>query len=248
MGFRGVGGGADLCHPDGVTLAGRVFVVAGGAGVAGEAVAAGLLRRGATVAVTSRSKERLEEVLEHLESPRLHGFAGDLDELAGADSVRDEIIAALGPIDGVVASLGGWWEGPALSRLDPEIWHRILADNLTSHFTAARAFLPALVGRPGSVYVTLGGVAATIPIPHAGPISVTGAAQTRLLEVLAEEQTGVRLHEVRIMTPVVTRHWDRTDREPDWLTGEQVGDYVAAVVSEDFAATGQLVLHLPEAQ
>lgn len=227
-----------------MSLAGRVFVVAG-AGVAGEAVAAGLLRHGATVAVMSRSEERLKGVREELESRQLHSHTGAMDELGGAEAVRDAIVASLGPIDGVVAALGGWWEGPPLTRLDPEVWHRILADNLTSHFLVARAFLPALVGRPGAVYVMLGGVAATIPIPHAGPVSVTGAAQTRLLEVLATERTGVRLHEVRILTPMVTRHWDRTDREPHWLTGEQVGDYLATVVDAGFPYPDQLVLPIP---
>lgn len=144
----------------------------------------------------------------------------------------------------MVAALGGWWEGP-LTQLHPEIWHRILTDNLTSHFLAARTYLPVLAGRPESVYVMLGGVAATIPIPHAGPVSVTGAAQTRLLEVLAAEQSGVRLHEVRIMTPMVTRHWDRTDREPHWLSGEQVGNYLAEVVAPNFPRRDELILHLP---
>lgn len=226
-------------------LGDRVFVVVGGAGIAGEAVAAGLLRHGAIVAVTSRSEERLKAVREELESPRLYGFTGGTFDLPTAESTRDEIVATLGRIDGVVAALGGWWEGPPLTQLDPTIWHRVLANNLTSHFIAARAFLPALIGHPDAVYVTLGGVGATIPIPHAGPVSVTGAAQTRLLECLAAEQTGVRLHEVRILTPIVTRRWDRTDREPHWLTGEQVGDYLATVVAAGFPQPDQLVLLIP---
>ncbi|MGH3680917.1 MAG: SDR family oxidoreductase [Natronosporangium sp.] len=229
-----------------MSLDGRVFVVAGGAGVAGEAVAAGLLRHGAEVVVVSRTEQRLKAVREEFDSARLHCFVGGLSDLAAAELVRDEIVEARGRLDGVIAALGGWWEGPPLTRLDPAIWHRILADNLTSHFIAARAFLPALIGRPDAVYVMLGGVGAAIPIPHAGPVSVTGAAQTRLLEVLDAEQTGVRLHEVRIMTPLVTRHLDRPDREPDWLTGEQVGDFLATVVSADFPRADQLVLPIPE--
>lgn len=222
-----------------------MFVVAGGAGVAGETVASGLLRHGAAVAVTSRAERRLADVREALGSSQLHCFTGDMSDLAATEAIRDEIVETLGRIDGVVASLGGWWEGPPLTELDPAIWHRIVADNLTSHFIAARAFLPALFGLPDAVYVTLGGVGATIPIPHAAPVSVTGAAQTRLLACLAAEHTGVRLHEVRIMTPIVTRHWDRADRELEWLTGEQVGDYLAQVVSDGFPEPDQLVLHLP---
>ncbi|MFS8521714.1 MAG: SDR family oxidoreductase [Micromonosporaceae bacterium] len=229
-----------------MSLNGKLFVVAGGAGVAGESVASGLLRRGATVAITSRSRERVDRGCRWLDSPRLHGFVGDMSRLEGAATVRDQITDRLGAIDGVVASLGGWWEGPPLTELDLGTWERILADNLTSHFIAARTFLPALVGRPNAVYVTLGGVGATKAIPHAGPISVTGAAQTVLLQVLDAEKTGVRLHEVRIMTPIVTHRWDRPDRERDWLTGEEVGDYVASVVSDDFPLRDELILYLPD--
>lgn len=167
-----------------------------------------------------------------------------MDDLASAESVRDEIVSLLGPIDGVIAAFGAWWEGPPLTELDPIVWHRFLADSLTSHFIAARTFLPALIGRPGAVYVTLGGVAAAIPLPDAGPISVTGAAQTRMLEVLAAEHTGVRLHEVRIMTPIVTHRWDHTDQEPHWLTGERVGEFLARVASAAFPFD-QLILTTP---
>jgi NADP-dependent 3-hydroxy acid dehydrogenase YdfG len=228
-----------------VHLDGKVFVVAGG-GVAGEAVAGGLLRRGATVAVMSRAEKRLKAIREEFDTSRLHGFVIDVMDFSKAEAARDQLTAMLGPIDGVVAALGGWWEGPSLSRLDPKIWQRILTDNLTSHFMAARLFLPMLAERRESVYVMLGGVGAEIPIPHAGPVSVAGAAQTRLLEVLVAERLGVRLHEVRIMTPIVTRHWSRTDREPEWLTGEQVGDYVASVVEPGFPKSDQLVLHVPD--
>lgn len=226
-------------------LDGRVYVVAGGAGMAGEAVAAALLRHGATVAVTSRSEVRLKAVREVLDSPRLHGFVQEGGP-GGADAVRDEILAALGPVDGVVAALGGWWEGPPLTALDPQTWQRILTDNLTSHFLAARAYLPVLAGRPDAVYVMLGGIAAAWAIPTAGPISITGAAQTAMLRVLDAQGTGVRLHEVRIMVPIATRHVDPAAVGPEWLTGEQVGEYVARVVAPDFPDPHRRLLRIPE--
>lgn len=228
-----------------MNLAGRVYVVAGGAGMAGEAVAAGLLRHGATVAVTSRSEVRLKAVREALDSPLLHGFVQESGP-GGVDAVRDEILATLGPVDGVVAALGGWWEGPPLTELDPTVWERILTDNLTSHFLAARAYLPVLAGRPDAVYVMLGGIAAVWPIPTSAPVSVTGAAQTAMLRVLDAQGTGVRLHEVRIMVPIATRHVDPATVGPEWLTAGRVGDYVARVVSPDFPDPHRRVLQIPE--
>src|SRR5690606_30808344 len=126
-------------------------------------------------------------------------------------------------------------------------WERILRDNLISHFVVARTFLPALASRPGTVYLTLGGIAARQPVAGSGPISMTGAAQAMMMRVLAVELAGspVRLHEVDILTPIVTRHWDGGPIEPGCLTGEQVGEYVVRVLSGDVEKPDQLFFAIP---
>jgi NAD(P)-dependent dehydrogenase (short-subunit alcohol dehydrogenase family) len=229
-------------------LAGLRYVVAGGTGVAGETIVLALLRHGATVVVPSRSPERLARLREVADSADLRTVVGRTDDLAAAMTLHERIIAEIGPIDGVVASLGGWWEGQLLTEIEIGQWRRILDDNLTSHFIMARAFLGELAGRPGSVYVTLGGIAAVKPVPGSGPISVTGAAQAMLMRVLAEELKGteVRLHEVDILTPIVTRLWQPgRPLQPGWLGGEEVGEYVARVVHPSFDHPDQLFLAIP---
>jgi 3-oxoacyl-[acyl-carrier protein] reductase len=231
-------------------LRGRRYVVAGGTGVAGESVVAGLLRHGATVVVPSRSPDRLARLRDTLDSVQLHTIVGRTDDPAGAIAVRERIVARVGPLDGVVASLGGWWEGAPLTEIEIGQWQRIIDDNLTSHFIVARTFLGDLAERSGGVYVALGGIAAIKPVPRSGPISVTGAAQAMLMRVLAEElkDAQVRLHEVDILTPVVTRHWERgRPVQPGWLSGEEVGDYLAQVVDPSFPQADRLFLALPEA-
>jgi NAD(P)-dependent dehydrogenase (short-subunit alcohol dehydrogenase family) len=231
-------------------LTGRSYLVAGGAGVAGECVTRALLDRGATVAVPSRSPARLDRLRSGLDPavfPRLHGVPGDLGDPTGVVGVRDRVVAEIGPLDGVVASLGAWWEGAPLTEVPYEVWQRILHDNLTTHFLVAQTFLPLLRDRPDAVYIALSGIAALRPIPLSGPISVTDIAQTMLLRVFAAEldDEPVRIHEVAILTPVVTRHWAEEDPvEPGWLTGEQVGSYVAEVVAPGFSGT-DLQLRFP---
>ncbi|GAA2103952.1 SDR family NAD(P)-dependent oxidoreductase [Actinomadura alba] len=240
-------------------LSGRSYLVAGGAGVVGECVTQALLGRGATVVVPSRSPERLDRLRSLTETPHLHTLLGDVGDPAGVEEVRDRITAAIGPLDGVVASLGAWWEGTPLTDVSLETWQRILHDNLTSHFLVGRTFLPLLNGRPDGVYIALSGIAALRPIPLSGPISVTDAAQTMLMRTFAAELGGPdgvsgsggpagagltgapaappRIHEVAILTPVVTRHWVEEDPiEPGWLSGEQAGSYIADVAGPGFPA------------
>jgi NAD(P)-dependent dehydrogenase (short-subunit alcohol dehydrogenase family) len=230
-------------------LSGRRYVVAGGTGVAGETVVTALLRHAATVVVPSRTPERIARLREVADSADLHTLVGRTDDLASAIALRERIVTEIGPIDGVVASLGGWWEGALLTEIEIGQWQRIIEDNLTSHFVVARTFLGELAKRPGSVYVALGGIAATKPVPCSGPVSVTGAAQAMLMRVLSEELKGahVRLHEVDILTPIVTRHWPAgRPVQPGWLPGAEVGEYVARVLDPSFPGSGELFLALPE--
>jgi NAD(P)-dependent dehydrogenase (short-subunit alcohol dehydrogenase family) len=224
-------------------------VVAGGAGVAGECVVHALLRRGARVVVPSRTESRLTELMARVDPAhreRLHLVVGDVGTEPGVEAVRDAVVREHGAPRAVVASLGAWWEGEQLVDVSTETWNRVLHDNLTAHFLVARTFLPVLDQEAAPVYVTLAGIAADHPEPFASPISITGAAQRMLLRTLAVGDIGarVRLHEVAIMTPVVTARWDGPDPAPEWLPGEVAGDYVADVVAPDF--TGELLLEIPD--
>ncbi|XVV11297.1 SDR family oxidoreductase [Actinoplanes sp. CA-131856] len=229
-----------------MTLTGRVHVVAGGTGRAGTVVVQELISRGAVVAVPSRRPDRLARLQAKIQSDRLHGYVGDISDLTDSSRLVEEIVAALGPLDAVVASLGEWWEGVPLTGLDPAVWQRIISDNLTSHFMVARAFLPALADRADSVYLSLGGIASVLAVAGSGPISVTGAAQAMMMRVLSAEAEGkaVRLHEVDVYTPIVTEDWDGGEIEPGWLTGRDVGAFVADALTPGFK--GGLFLPIPE--
>jgi NAD(P)-dependent dehydrogenase (short-subunit alcohol dehydrogenase family) len=232
-------------------LGDKTYLVAGGAGVAGESVVRALLARGARVAVPSRSPDRLGQLRSAIDAadlPRLHTIAGDVGDPTGVAEVRDQVINDTGRLDGVVASLGAWWEGAPLTEVPFTTWQRILHDNLTAHFLVAQAFLPLLCTGPGGVYVALNGIAALRPVPLSGPISVTDAAHTMLLRNFAAELADqpVRVHDIAILTPIVTRHWPDDDPiKPGWLSGEEVGAYVADVVTPAFPDQRTLRLRLP---
>lgn len=232
-------------------LGGKSYVVAGGAGVVGEAATHALLRRGATVTVPSRSPERLERLRSAVhpdDLPRLRTVAGDVGDADGVAAIRDHVVDDVGAVDGVVASLGGWWEGPPLTEVSLATWRSLIDDNLTAHFLVAQAFLPLLCDSPNGTYVALNGIAAFRPVPLSGPISVADAALTMLLRTFAAElaTAPVRIHEVAFLTPIVTRYWPPDEpSKPQWLTGEQVGGHVADVLAPGFSPGAPLQLLFP---
>ncbi|HQY32995.1 NAD-dependent epimerase/dehydratase family protein [Actinotalea sp.] len=178
-----------------------VVVVAGGTGLVGSAVVAALRARGTRVVVPTRRNTR------HDDAPR--SPADDGVRTVQVTSWEDPhelraVLAEPGWHPGAaVAAIGGWWLGPELVALDPATWRGLVESHLTGHFLVVRALAPLLTG-PDPAYVLLNGAAATEPMAGSGPVSVTGAAQRMLLEVLRAETLGarVRFHEVDVTVSV----------------------------------------------
>lgn len=225
----------------------------GGTGVVGGVVVRGLLAAGARVIVPTRMS------VVGATAPRSVDGAAGSGSGTGAQRtvhVRDwedpvevlELAAQPGwAPDAVVASIGGWWIGTELMDLKPAAWRALIDSHLTGHFLVARALAPLIAGAPDAAYVALNGAAAREPMAMSGPVSVAGAAQTMLLEVLRRESIGqaVRFHELLVMaavagddrnlTPVSTVHGNAIAaavldllRDPHAPRTVQVGAAVAA--------------------
>lgn len=226
-------------------LTGHVAVVAGGAGAVGEGIVRAYLSSGATVVVPSRASERLDALRERVEdTKRLITLEGDVGSPAGALDVRERAVAEAGSLDSVVASVGGWWQGPHLVDVDPDTWARVLNDDLTTHYTLARAFLPVLRDRPGASYAMIVGDAADHPVKGASLVTVASAGVLGMFRSLVHEHKGaaVRIN-VLYLGPLVTR--DRPEGRSDWLTADEVGTYVSHLASDDSAMVSGSVLPLP---
>jgi 3-oxoacyl-[acyl-carrier protein] reductase len=212
-------------------LDGKISLVLGGAGYVGEGIVRSFLDEGAFVIVPSRSQERLNGLRQLVGGgDRLVTVPANVGTMQGATALRDQILQKMGRLDAVVASLGGWWQGPKLVDISLEDFGKVLTDNLLSHFIAAKAFLPALMRSPGSTYTFIAGLAAEVPAPNSGPVSVAMAGQQVLQRVLAEEMkdSGVRINELLVKS-VMSRA--RGEPGPETLTAEEVGRFAAKLAS-----------------
>lgn len=215
-------------------LEGTLMLVAGGAGAVGEGIVGALLRGGARVIVLSRSETKLAELGAHLQpgaGGRLVPLQGDVADPADAERLRAHIAATLGPLDAVVASLGGWWQGPAVADVDLAAWGGVMHERLVSHFVCARAFAPSLAEHHG-IYVIVNGASAYYPIPSSGLVSIAGSALLMLARVLATEgrPDGVTYRSVVLETSIVTRATPKGG--PEWLTADEVGRFIARLIAE----------------
>lgn len=190
-----------------------------------------LLDAGATVAVPSRERQRLDDLRERVGgADRLLGVVGDVAGAGDAGRVRDEIVATLGRPDAVIAAVGGWASGPNLADTPLAEWDAILARNLRTHQVVASTYVPLLRGRPGATYGVIVGDTALQPAAGAGPVSVTAAAELMAARVLGveERESGVQVLAF-VLAPVITRK--RPSGRPEWLTAREVGEVVASRIA-----------------
>lgn len=215
------------------------YYVAGGTGEVGEGIVRSLLTAGATVVVPARSPEKFQQLQAAIGSnDRLSAVAGDYGTVAGALALRDQVLAA-GPLDGVIASIGGWWQGLPLSQVGEADWATMIANNLTSHYATARAFLPHLEQNNG-VFVQILGGAAEEPIPGCSLVSITAAGVDMMGRVLAAESSA-RFRQLQINSFVATR--SRTHTEPSWVTADDVGN-LALTLIDNSEPSGALKIYL----
>ena len=224
----------------------NTIVVLGAAGGVGEGIVDELLRAGARVLAVSRTAARLDQLAERLARPRhLELIVGDVSSEEAAAALVQSAKRAAPRVDGVVASIGSWWEGPPLTRTPLADWNAVLAERLTSHFLAAKYFIPIIVETsPRGFYLSIGGSHAEVARPNSGPVSVASAAQVMLTKVLRAEavQANVRIQELIIWTTIATRaHAGEVD--PSWITPNDVGRHIIALLASE-AAAREPVVHL----
>jgi 3-oxoacyl-[acyl-carrier protein] reductase len=164
---------------------GRVALVMGASKGLGKGVAAALAAEGATVAIASRSRERLDATVEGLEG-EVTAFvadAGDLDRLAALPA---EVEAELGPIDILVANTGGPPRGLALDNSIAE-WEEAYRSLVLGLRVLVGAVVPSMRDRGWGRIVNIGSSSTVEPIPSLTLSNANRLAAIGFLKTLARE-------------------------------------------------------------
>ena len=131
-------------------IQGKVAAVAASSSGLGKAVALALAREGASVALCSRSAERVEAAVEDIrssvaadgvEAPPLVGLCADLGSVDGPGEFVSAAEEALGPVDILVANNGGPPPGDA-AGLGDEAWRL----GFETTFRASQKLADAVIG------------------------------------------------------------------------------------------------------
>jgi NADP-dependent 3-hydroxy acid dehydrogenase YdfG len=210
-------------------LAGRFAVVTGGSRGIGRAVAAGLVRSGATVMVVGRAWSGVEQAARELGA---QAFAVDLRLEADVAALAAATQDRFGRVD-VVVHAAGAFELTPIAETSVASFDRMLAVNLRGAFLLASAFLPEMLTRGSGHFLSIGSVAGRLAMPGNGAYSASKFGLRGLHAVLDAELrgTGVR---ATLVEPAATDTglWDGVDAangipaRPDMLRPEAVADAV----------------------
>jgi len=129
-------------------FSGRVIMVTGATRGIGKAVAAALIRSGATVILHGRRARALDALYHELKSLGPEPTVAEIDfERAQGEAYQqltDEIARRYGRLDGLLHNAGILGELAAIEDYDIGLWQRVLHVNLTAPFILTRCLFPLL--------------------------------------------------------------------------------------------------------
>lgn len=156
---------------------GKVVLVTGGARNMGYHAAAGLVRRGAKVAIVARGRDAVEEAAQQLGGDVLP-IAADVTDPAQIEAALNQTAKHFGGIDGIVNNAGVAYPN-AIERLNEAQVREQTAINFLAPIFAARAVIPHLRARGGGRIVNISSATTRAPGSF-GHLSIYGATKAGL--------------------------------------------------------------------
>jgi short-subunit dehydrogenase len=188
----------------------HVLVTGASSGI-GEATAEEYLKRGETVTLVARRRERLEAIAAKAPG-RAHVIACDLSDHTRVPQLVADAEAAGGPIDVLVNNAGKQILGPTseTSWADGE---SVLAVNVLAPLRLTLAVLPGMVARKRGAIVDIASMAALAPTPGMFFYNASKGALAAASESLRAEVAPHGIHVVTVYPGPVTSEMETAARQ-----------------------------------
>lgn len=124
------------------SLSGKTALVTGGSRGIGLAVAKGLARHGANIAIIARNEGRLQAAKQQIQKccgKKVWTFSFDLEKTKEIEKLFENIISETKGTDILVNCAGTTARGPA-EEVELETWNRVVGLNMTAVFAISQAF------------------------------------------------------------------------------------------------------------
>lgn len=186
------------------SLEARAALVTGGNGGIGLAVASGLRRAGARVAITGRDAAKNAAAAAVLGDETLV-LQADVTDEGAVERAITEVVSTLGDLHILVNNAGGFRGGP-VTELSLAGWRAVLDSHLTGAFLCTKHAVPHLASTGGGKVVNIASVYSHFGAPDFADYSAAKAGLLGLTRALA-----VELAPENIQVNALALGWYETD-------------------------------------
>lgn len=210
------------------SLEGRVAVITGGSGGIGRAAAAILVELGASVVLTGRTPEHLEEARGELPAGApVTTVVGDVREASHIDAIATAA-QEIGGVDILVNSVGTQRRRPILEAT-PEDLAYLWSINVASVFAVGQRLVSQMVEKGYGKIINLCSIGSFMGLEQKTMYAITKGALAQYTKSAAIELApyGIRVNGIApgyVETPM-TYDWIHSEREAEYLAKIPLGKY-----------------------
>jgi len=173
-------------------LTGRSAVITGANQGLGREIAAHFVRAGASVLLTARNTDLLDQVRSELQqqarpNQRVLAMQNDVADRANCDAVSAFALKQFPDLSILVNNAGVYGPKGPIEEINWDEWIKAIEINLFGTIYMSRALIPHFKSRKSGKIINLSGGGATAPLPRISAYAASKAAVVRMTETLAEE-------------------------------------------------------------
>jgi len=135
-------------------LQGKVALITGGGTGIGAAIAKKFADEGATICITGRRQEMLDNTAHSISSDRVATCSGDVTDFEDIQKMVDTAIKFGGKLD-VLVNNAGIDPGGTILELEQELWNEVMNTNLKGPFLTMKASLPHIIKNGGGSVINI---------------------------------------------------------------------------------------------
>ena len=216
-------------------FAGQVILVAGGTGGLGRAITLAFLDEKAHVVVTYRNEKEFAAL--KTRAATLEGHRVDVTDENAVQQLVSEILAKHSRLDAMVNAVGGYTGGTKLWESETKFFDQMLALNLRSGLTLARAVLPAMLKKGRGAIVNVASKAAVDHAAGSAAYAASKAAALAMINSLAEDARGTGVRVNTILPSIIDTETNRQAMPKadfaKWQKPEDVARVILFLCSDD---------------
>ncbi len=214
-------------------LDGKTAVVTGGTRGIGRAIAAALLRQGASVAICGRSAEAAEHAAAELRAGsdgKVIGKTADVGQWEDVRAFFQLVEREFGGLDILVNNAGVGVFRPA-GELTVEEWRRTIDTNLNGAFYCSRAAIPLFHKRGGGFVVNISSLAGKNPFAGGAAYNASKFGLNGFSEAMMLDHRYENIRVSYIMPGSVATEFGAGAPGEDWkIAADDVAEVVLAVL------------------